>query len=235
MRYRAVFFDAGDTLLAPHPSFAELFVTIMEEAGHRLDVEKAQHALESGLDAAFDALEKSGRPAWSVSREISMWYWSTVYETALSDLGINEGTGELAEMLYKRFTRYESYRLFPDALPTLEQLRRSGLHVGLISNFEEWLEGMLIEWEIAHLFDTMLISGKEGIEKPDPQIFVAALRRAEVEPGEALYVGDNPRVDVEGAAAVGMGTVLIDRRGRYREHTGLRIETLLELPSAIGL
>lgn len=233
MRYRAVFFDAGDTILAPHPSFPELFVMMMAEEGHVLKVKEAEKALEEGLDVAYHALEESHRPAWSTSREDSIWYWGTVYQTALGRLGISERVQELSELIYHRFTSYENYRLFPDAIPVLEKLRDAGLHVGLISNFEEWLEGMLIEWEIAHLFDSMLISGKEGIEKPDPKIFEAALERAAVESRDAVYVGDNPTIDVAGALGVGMVPVLIDRKRRYRDHTGTRIETLDELPPLI--
>lgn len=235
MKYRAVFFDAGDTLLAPHPSFSELFVMMMAEEGHILEVKQAEKALEEGLNVAYRALQESDRPAWSTSREDSMWYWGTVYQTALARLGISERVKELSEFIYTRFTRYEAYRLFPDALPALEKLKQAGLHVGLISNFEEWLEGMLIEWEIAHLFDSLLISGKEGIEKPDAKIFEAALRRAAVRPDEAIYVGDNPQIDVVGASAVGMEPVLIDRKGRYKDHSGIRIETLDELAEIVGL
>ena len=75
----------------------------------------------------------------------------------------------------------------------------------------------------------MVISGKEGIEKPDPAIFRLALERSGIDPGEAVYVGDHPRIDVEGARAVGMDAVLIDRRERYPGFEGKRIETLEHL------
>jgi FMN phosphatase YigB (HAD superfamily) len=49
-----------------------------------------------------------------------------------------------------------------------------------------------------------------GVEKPDPRIFRIALERAQVEPDDAVYVGDLYSVDVIGARAVGMDAVLLD-------------------------
>ena len=54
---------------------------------------------------------------------------------------------------------------------------RQAIEKGLISNFEEWLEEMLVELEVGHLFDVSVISGTEGLEKPDPAIFHLALER----------------------------------------------------------
>ena len=57
----------------------------------------------------------------------------------------------------------------------------------------------------------------------------------EVGPEESVYVGDSPQFDVEPATLVGMLGILLDRRGRFPDHDGLRITSLDELPGAIGL
>lgn len=235
MKYRAVFFDAGETLLSPHPSFAEVFVEVMRHHGHGLEVRDVESAFEEVAPFFVEILEKTGSPTWSTSPEISRNFWGTVYKTAFEHLSIDDPGGRFAAAMYERFTRYESYRLFPDALPALAAIREEGMALGLISNFEEWLEGMLTEWEVAHLFDVMVISGKEGIEKPDPKIFQLATERTGVEPEESVYVGDHPRIDVEGAETVGMTAVLIDRRGRFPDFIGERITSLEELPALLGL
>jgi len=56
----------------------------------------------------------------------------------------------------------------------------------------------------------------------------------EVEPGEAVMVGDTIADDVEGARAVGMTAILLDRDGRHAEFEP-RIDTLAELPARLGL
>lgn len=234
MKLKAVFFDAGETLLAAHPSFAELFAIVLGESGHTVSVGAAEAVLEEGMRNSYEYLERIGSRTWSTSPEVSRRFWGMIYERAVENLGIKDAS-RLAGTLYDRFTKYESYRLFPDAVPTLEAVKSAGATVGLISNFEEWLESMLIEWEIAPLFDLLVISGKEGVEKPDPAIFLAALERAGVGAEESVYVGDHPRVDFEAARSVGMRGVLIDRRGRHPAFEGERVENLAELLPILGI
>ena len=72
------------------------------------------------------------------------------------------------------------------------------------------------------------------MEKPHPPIFLEALRRAEVGPQEALYVGDQYETDVKGARSVGIQPVLIDRDGLNTDvHDCPRIEGLSELMALI--
>lgn len=235
MRYKAVFFDAGDTLLSPHPSFHELFALTLGSQGQPVTAADVESAFIAIAPSFTDVLDKLGTSEWSTSKEVSRKFWNSVYHNAFEHLGVPDPDSELAQALYERFTSYESYRLFPDAIPALEAIKAAGITVGLISNFEDWLEGMLIEMEIAHVFDLMVISGKEGVEKPDARIFKIALDRAGISAEESMYVGDHPRVDAEGSAAVGMTGVLIDRKGRNRDFDGTRIETLYELMPLLGI
>lgn len=228
-----MFLDAGETILAPHPSFAALVAIILTEQGHSLTTEEVERADEVVFPKFIDSVEIGS--TWSTSPEVSRRFWGSLYAALLEKLGIGDPGGRLVGVIYERFTRYESYRLFPDAIAALEAIREAGLTVGLISNFEGWLEEMLASWEVAHLFDVLAISGKVGVEKPDPKIFQQALQEARVEPSEAVYVGDHPRIDVEGAEAVGMTGVLIDRRDRFPDYPGRRITELTELLPILGL
>ena len=227
--HRAVFFDAGLTLLAPHPSFDELFSAVLLQNGHVVAPAQVEAAFAEVAPTFVEVLDKMGAKEWTTSIEVSRRFWGEVYRSAFDVLEVADADGSLVEALYERFTRYESYKLYPDAIPAINALKQQGLTIGLISNFEEWLEGLLIEMEIAHLFDVMVVSGVEGVEKPDPRIFLLALERAGVAADESIYVGDHPRIDIEGAEAVGMPGVLIDRVDRYPEHRGRRIKTLMEL------
>lgn len=229
MRYRAAFFDAGETLLAPHPSFADVIADELARLGHPAEPVQVEEAL------AEIPLPAEVSEPWSISPEASRRFWGRLYAEIIETLGITDRDGAVVQSLYDRFTRYESYRMFPDAPPTLAALRDAGLVVGLISNFEGWLEEMLASWEVSHLFDVLAISGKVGLEKPDPKIFQQALEEGRVEPSEAVYVGDHPRIDVEGAEAVGMTGVLIDRRERFPDYPGRRITELTELLPILGL
>ena len=68
--------------------------------------------------------------------------------------------------------------------------------------------------------DTVVISEREGIRKPDPKIFIRAAERVRVPPQQCLFVGDNPEADIGGALAAGMQAVW--RRGAIPWPEGLR-------------
>jgi REG-2-like HAD superfamily hydrolase len=207
----------------------------MRQEGLEVSSEEAERALQAAVPGIVEVLERTGNDTWSTSREVSRQFWRSIYSTAFDELGISDSQGRLFEALYHRFTQHDSYRLFPDALPTLGGLRELGLALGVISNWEEWLESLLVTMEVAELFDVIVVSGQVGIEKPDARIFHLALEQAGVEPADAVYVGDHPKLDVEASEAVGMVPVLLDRRGRHPEHPGTRITALDELSGVIGV
>jgi putative hydrolase of the HAD superfamily len=60
---------------------------------------------------------------------------------------------------------------------------------------------------LSGIIDTVHISEREGVRKPDREIFERALRALDVNAGEAWYVGDHPDVDVRGAAAAGLTAI----------------------------
>ncbi|HET8785524.1 MAG TPA: HAD-IA family hydrolase, partial [Candidatus Limnocylindrales bacterium] len=126
-----------------------------------------------------------------------------------------------------------NYGLFDDVVPTLDALEADGLVLGIVSNYEAWLEDLLARLGVRDRFPVRVISGLEGIEKPDPRIYRLGLERAGVCASETAFVGDNPEFDIDPPAALGMFPVLIDRRGRYPEHPGIRITDLRALADVV--
>ncbi|MDQ3646915.1 MAG: HAD-IA family hydrolase [Actinomycetota bacterium] len=232
MTIEVVFFDAGETILHPHPSFAELFAEVCARRGEEVDPADVLRVQERLAPHLVDLAEDTGVERGPTLSEVdSRTFWMFLYRRFLGELGI-ERTG-LAEDLYGVFSTVSTYRLFGDALPAIGELRRAGLRTGLISNFEAWLEKILVELEVGHLFDVVVISGVDGVEKPDPAIYELALERAAVAPGAAAHVGDSLSLDVRPAREAGMHAILLDRPGRYPEEPGPKIASLEELPHLI--
>jgi len=227
-----VFFDAGDTLLGPHPSFPELFSQVCAERGYDVPSELVVRVQNKLAPQLIDLAEDTGVENPSFSSEASKKFWGYLYKRFLEALDIQDA--DLAQALLHRFSTGSSYMLFDDVLPTLRGMHAQGYRLGLISNFEQWLEERLIELEVGQLFDVSVISGFVMIEKPDPAIYELALERAQVEPGKAVHVGDSMSMDVEPARSVGIHPVLLDRRGRYPDSEVLRIESLEELPGVVA-
>ncbi|MGH2636750.1 MAG: HAD family hydrolase [Actinomycetota bacterium] len=232
MRYAAVFFDAGETLVHPHPSFPELFATILRREGHEVDPDTIRDRIHVVFDRFRSAAQEN--ELWTTSPERSRRFWHDVYTIFLRDLGIPDTNG-LVDTVYREFTDMANYALFDDVPAVLERLRAAELTLGVVSNFEEWLERLLERLGVRSYFEVRVISGIEGLEKPDPRIFELALERAGVRAADAAYVGDNPEFDVDPALELGMFPVLIDRRERYPDAPGARITSMAELPSVLGL
>lgn len=230
MRFRAIFFDAGETLVHAHPSFPQLFADVLAREGFAVGVDavhaQMEHVAERFSQAARD------EELWTTSPARSRAFWLSVYERFLRGLGLPTDEG-LHEILYGEFTDLANYALFDDVPPTIAELRRCGPLLGVVSNFEEWLERLLERLGVLEAFDVRVVSGLEGMEKPDLRIYRLALERAGVEAADAAFVGDNPEFDVDPPAALGMFPVLIDRRDRYSGFAGTRIRRLTDLPAVL--
>ena len=137
-----------------------------------------------------------------------------------------------------RRVRQVPYSLAPfdDVTPVLGTLRERGLTLGMISNIDQDGSELARSLGLSGLLDFTVTSAEVGSEKPHPAIFLAALERADAEPGEAVHVGDQPSSDVDGAVGVGISAVLIDRDGNHSAFDRCpRIETLAELPVLLNV
>jgi putative hydrolase of the HAD superfamily len=221
-----VLFDAGDTLLAPAPSFQGRFVAVAAAAGLPLE--------EAAVDAAIaEAVRAAEWPSDWTDPATQRDFWVGFYRKVLAALGHSDDGMQVAEALFAAFSDPAGYRLFDDVRPALEALAARGVTLGVVSNFEPWLEDVLALQGVDHLFAAVAISGKLGVAKPDPEIFRAALKEAGAEPEATVHVGDQPVNDVAAARAVGITPVLIDRYGRHPDPDGVhRVE---DLPGLVRL
>jgi putative hydrolase of the HAD superfamily len=137
----------------------------------------------------------------------------------------------VAREIVRRWEHAHHFELYDDVLPVLGRLREGGLKLGLVSNTSRDLDAFVRHFDLG--VDAWISSGMHGKVKPSPLIFRAALDLLDVEPGDAVMVGDTPEDDVEGARSCGLQAILLDRTGRFPEHPD-RIESLSELPELIG-
>lgn len=101
------------------------------------------------------------------------------------------------------FVEALAFEAVPGAVATLDDLRRRGIALAMVSNWDCALPDHIERLGLGHLFQTVVASAVAGAEKPDPRIFQVALAQLGVEPGRALHIGDEPN-DEQGAAAAGM-------------------------------
>lgn len=113
---------------------------------------------------------------------------------------------------------------------TLRQLRESGYRMVVVSNANGTLRDAFARLGLAALVDLIVDSAEEGVEKPDPRLFEIALERVASQPATTLHVGDFYHIDVLGARAAGLTTVLVDAAALYSAADCHRIQSIAELP-----
>jgi 2-haloalkanoic acid dehalogenase type II len=207
---RAVLFDFGGTLYdyaTLEPAERESLVELVRAAGieaeprviqrvHREAMRRVFHTylprrfyLHRDLfrDAIIGMLEDLGAPADAAHLER---YRAAQWERHVRDFALRDGVAD-----------------------TLDDLRRRGLHLGIVSNIDDDQLAHLLEIAaIGAYFDSILSSEQAQSCKPDRSIFEAALQRAGCAPQEALFVGDTIAQDIAGANRVGMRSVLLWHR-----------------------
>jgi len=98
----------------------------------------------------------------------------------------------------------------PEVKEVLKKIKSLGLKIGLISNTPDVHPfRMLLREELYNFFDAIILSCWTKIRKPNPEIFRIALRKLKVNANEAIFVGDIPGMDIAGAKAAGIKTVLM--------------------------
>jgi len=127
---------------------------------------------------------------------------------------------------------------YGDALPILKYLKKKGYKLGLVTDTDgtPGIKGTRISRSsILQLFDVVVIAGEHTKKvKPDPLGYMLAIRKLQLKPSEAVYVGDKPFTDIKGAKAVGIITVLI-RRKPWKEYVkpDFTIDSLNQLKSIL--
>lgn len=220
----AVLFDVDFTLAQPGPDLGpEGYRRLGERFGLELDPARYD---EARLAAVVD-LER--HPELDHDEEI--WIAFTIRIIAGMGGGDGPAAREAAVEMVRLWEHSHNFELFDDVLPVLEELRRHRLKIGLVSNTARDLDDFVAHHDLD--VDAVVSSGHFGKTKPHPTIFQFVLDRLEVPAKRAAMVGDSIDDDIEGALALGMQAVLLDREGRYPDRE--RLTDLRGLPAALGL
>ena len=176
--------------------------------------------------AAFTTLKR--HPELDHDEEI----WVLFTQRIIEGMGGEGDTYAAAVEMEGAWSHAHLFELYDDVLPTLEALRARGLKIGLLSNTARDLDAFVAHHGLG--VDAVLTSRSHGKTKPHETIFRRMLELLDVAPAEAVMVGDTVEDDIEGARAVGMRALLVDREGRYRASVE-SLDDLRAVPAALGL
>jgi FMN phosphatase YigB (HAD superfamily) len=187
---KAVLLDFGGTLDADGIPWKDRFYPLYLAEHVRVDRDRYDRAFY----AADDAL---------VARRLSCSFQESVLLLATGVLeALNVADSGLASRLCDRFLQ-DSLDKIRANLEILRELS-ARFQLGIVSNFYGNLEQVCIETGVASFMSVMVDSACVGFIKPDPRIFQAALTQLQLDPREAIFVGDSLPRDMKGARGLGM-------------------------------
>jgi putative hydrolase of the HAD superfamily len=216
---RAVLFDVDFTLARPGP---ELGPEGYARAGERHGLRLEPGRYEVARDAALVDLRR--HPELEHDDEI----WFRFTERIVRGMGGDADSAyACAVEITRAWERHENFELYDDVPGTLSSLRAAGLRIGLVSNSSRDVREFARHHDLE--VDAGISSFHHGRSKPHASIFRAVLDLLGVRPTDAVMVGDTIADDIEGALALDMRAILVDRDCTHAEFEP-RIESLVELP-----
>jgi len=211
---KAILFDLDDTILSFGGREALLLEVVKEFAGEISPHSATQLAAE--IEARF--LE-----FWAVPEQYATWRMRVlearvlVVELLFTDrypqLNLDLARKIAAQFHEKRES--DPGRLFPGSVSTLEELRRKGVRLALVTNGHGDSQRAKIErFDLARHFDHVQIEGEHGFGKPDERAYRHAMSALGVEPHETWMVGDNLEWEVAAPQRLGIFSVWHDHLGK---------------------
>lgn len=222
MAIRAVLLDLDETILDNETSAAlawEQFRTGLQAQGVLLPWKDLEQTYPTVAYERWVLLESQDSSLKPTEFRIS------VFAETLERLGLSQVKAPELGRFYEE-CQIATYRAFDDLADTLNLLRQN-YRLGIVSNgWPDYQREKLKTLGITDFFKTLIFSKEAGSAKPDERIFQKACESLSVQPQEALMVGDNPRLDGEGALAAGLHSVWLNRTAR---------EAATPLPDRLGL
>ncbi len=229
---RAIFFDFYNTLVRFWPPLEE----IQEASCRELGLLVTKEGIRQGyLQADQFFNEENAASSLSLrSPQEREGFFATYEQLILEGAGLDVSLGLASQVWDLASEVPKDLVLFDDVIPAFKVLKGRKLALGVLSNLRMDTDSLCRSLGLDSYLDFFLTSSDAGAEKPHPPIFKAALARAEVEPAEALHVGDQYQSDVLGAQAVGIRPVLLDRDGWHHDVKDcVKIKSLLDLDGVL--
>ena len=208
---KAVFLDFYNTLVRFWPPLDE----IQQASCNELGLNVSKEGIRKGYVRADEFMNEENSKQTLAERSQSERddFFAAYEQIILKEAGL-EVSFQLARQVWQMAIQVpKDFALFDDVIPGLELLKKRNVVTGVISNLRRDMTGLCKELGLSPYLDFAVTSAEVGAEKPHAPVFLEALKRADVGPTEAVHVGDQYKADAQGARAVGIIPVLMDREG----------------------
>jgi putative hydrolase of the HAD superfamily len=206
-KIKAICWDAGGTLFRPYPSVGEVYSRVALKHGVNLEAAHIERRFHDAWHARNGLASLAGLSSDKIERD----WWHTLVQEVFSRDAVFKDFAAFFTELYDYFATAECWRLFDDALPVLDTLKATGYPMVIVSNWDHRLFSIVNQLGLNSYFRQIFASSTVGVAKPGRVIFDKAIEALNVEPGEALHIGDSLEEDYYGAQRAGLQAILLDR------------------------
>jgi putative hydrolase of the HAD superfamily len=224
----AVTFDAGGTMIYCDPSPAEIYACELSRLGRRVHAEEVGPVFRDSW-AEMQRRTEPGKDRYTSTPGGERAWWGEFVRDVLRRLDHDAEWEPLLENLFIAFGDADAWKIFPETIGVLENLRHAGARLAVISNWDRRLPRILQTLELIDKFDVVTVSAIEGVEKPAPEIFVSTVSKLGVPKASTIHVGDSPLEDYTGAENAGLTPILVDRHGLFVDDAYRRIASLEQI------
>lgn len=214
-RPTVIFLDAVGTLFGVQGSVGQIYSTLAGEFG----VDAHPNVLDRTFVQSFMDAPPMAFPGVNpidIPKQEFDW-WRSIAVQTFTAAGVFDQFSDFSEFfsaLYVHFATAEPWFVYADVRSTLEHWLAEGIQLGVVSNFDSRLYAVLDALGLSDYFTSVTISTEVGAAKPSPQIFLAALEKHQCAPEVAWHIGDSYTADYEGAKALGIRGIWLDRARR---------------------
>lgn len=208
MKYKAIFFDRDGTLTYSNEEKRKWLVKTIEEWSDK--------KFEMDYDKMMRLFDMAGYPKNGLKNiEEEKDFWERYYRELLKAEGINDGIEEKVELLFSELWCNNDKKLYDDVIETMEYFKSKGFKIGVISDTSPSLQLSLENLGLGKYIDSYTCSDLAGVMKPNPLIYITALKSLNVTAEESIYVDDYD-IEADGARNLGFTSFHLDRNSKKK-------------------
>ncbi len=209
---KVMFLDAVGTLFGVRGSVGEIYSQVAAKHGVDCDAQALDQSFYNAFKQATPCIFPGIAAAKIPQHEYQWWYEINRQTfTAIDVWAKFSDFDRFFADLYQYFTTATAWEIYPDVIPALTNWQRSGIPLGILSNFDSRLLAVMNALELNHYFSTVTISTEVSAAKPQPEIFSAALAKYQCPPELAWHIGDSYKEDYLGASSAGLMAIWLNR------------------------
>ena len=214
IKYKAIFFDFGGTLMcAESDNVAHLHM--MKEVIQKYNLPASPEDMVTKYNSYLFTKEMTLLDTDPEEKSFTSLHESTkkAFKGVLAEYNIQPSKEDFQWFNKSFLKNHKKYiKLFPETLLILRELKKTNLHVGIISDIDNDFQNFQFKvLGISEIFDSITTSEEVQSYKPEPKIFQIALNKSRCLGEESIIIGDSYKKDIIGGKNMEMTTIWINK------------------------